>query len=124
MCTLPQDWENVKHNCQNLGGILAKIESADESQFLKTHILADAFDLFWIGLSDSLNEGEWKWTDGTELTGYTNWEGDQPNDYNNQDCGAILEGWRLRWYYGWYYYDATWFDDTCSEAKGFICEKL
>ena len=43
----------------------------------------------------------------------------QPNNYNNQDCGAIIEGWR-----GWHYYDATWFDDSCSEAKGFICEKI
>ena len=102
-----------------MGGILAKIESADESQFLKTHILASTIDLYWIGLSDSLNEGEWKWTDGTELSGYTNWESNQPNNYNNQDCGAIIEGWR--W---WHYYDATWFDDSCSEAKGFICEKL
>ena len=73
------------------------ISSSEENQFTKTEILADTSALHWIGLSDSHNEGEWKWTDGTELAGYTNRESGQPNDYNNEGSPGIVEGWYSHW---------------------------
>ncbi|CAB1322942.1 unnamed protein product, partial [Coregonus sp. 'balchen'] len=45
----------------------------------------------WIGLTDSVAEGTWKWVDGTPLT--TTYCGDgQPNSWKEteQDCGELL----------------------------------
>ena len=95
-----------------------KIETADENDFINEKFLADSTD-YWIGLTDADTENDWKWSDGTELTGYTNWMSNQPNDYNNQDCGGIRKG-----HFFSKDYDGEWHDDTCSAAKekGFICE--
>ena len=104
---------NAKVNCQNVGAKLVKIETEDENQFIKTEYLSRR-DLYWIGLSDSVKEGEWKWTDQTGLIGYANWRKDQPNNYDDQDCVAIVNGW---------YFNAEWNDDFCSKQLGYICEK-
>jgi len=97
--------------------MLVKIDSAEENDFIKSKYLNGTVD-YWIGLSDSVNEGTWKWIDGTGLTRFINWKSDQPNNMNDQDCGAI----RMGEHYN-SYFDAEWHDSDCSSSKGFICEK-
>ena len=89
-----------------------KIESAEENDFIKRIFLTGKVS-YWIGLTDSAKEGNWKWTDGTGLTGYKNWGTNQPGgSIYGEDCGAILMQ----------YDDAEWHDYGCSVKKGFICE--
>ena len=112
-------WSYARLNCQNFGGELVKIESEDENQFIKTEFLSGGGGRYWIGLSDLGNEGDWRWTDGTEITGYEKWRSGQPNNHeDNQHCGAILKG----NYYG-ANYDAEWNDEKCSLTLDYICEK-
>ena len=105
-----QRWKNAKLNCQKFGSMLVKIDSDKESKFLEEKYLRKGRRRYWIGLSD-FDEGEWIWTDGTRLTGYTNWEKGQPNDYGNQDCGVIKS-------------NAKWGDNKCWLQLGYICEKF
>ena len=93
-----------------------KIESEDENQFIKTEYLS-AGGRYWIGLSDLDDNGKWEWTDGTGLTGYTNWGRGQPNISNRQQCITIQ---RVN-HNGWY--DGEWNDYYCSGKFGYICEK-
>lgn len=97
-----------------------KIESLEENDFIKANYLTGG-GKYWIGLSDSETEGDWKWADGTKLSEYTNWGPQQPNDNStkaNQDCVDIrLGSYRNR------SYDGEWNDVHCSKTKGFICEK-
>ena len=104
-------------NCQNAGGKLVKIETEEESRFITSKYFRNK-GRYWIGLSDSLKEKEWRWTDGTRLTGYENWRSGRPNNFFNQDCAAILKG-----RYHLVYFNAKWNDEDCSLKLGYICEK-
>uniref|UniRef100_A0A673Y9U1 CD209 antigen-like n=1 Tax=Salmo trutta TaxID=8032 RepID=A0A673Y9U1_SALTR len=67
----------------------------------------------WIGLTDSVTEGTWKWVDGTSLTtGY--WGAGQPDDSGQEDCVEI--------HYGEDDPVKTWNDDKCDTNHIWICE--
>ena len=79
-----------KSPCRGLGAEFVKIESQAETEFINVTFLASR-KMMWIGLTDIVNEGYWKWSDGSSLRGYTNWENNQPNNIRgNQQCVAII----------------------------------
>jgi len=97
--------------------VLVKIDSADENEFIKTEYLTGTVD-YWIGLSDSINEGTWKWADWTVLTGYINWFPGEPNGGTSENCVGIRMG-----QHGGNLYDAQWHDISCYNIpRSFICE--
>ncbi|XP_051259622.1 C-type lectin domain family 17, member A-like isoform X2 [Dicentrarchus labrax] len=57
-------WEEGRQDCRERGADLVIIDSSEEQEFLTKNIRKDT----WIGLTDRVNEGTWKWTDGTPLT--------------------------------------------------------
>jgi hypothetical protein len=72
-------WTNARTNCSNMGGHLVTITSSGEQNFL--------FNLWpsgWIGLTDEVNEGTWRWVTG-ETYSYTNWNSGEPNNAGNED---------------------------------------
>ena len=110
-----RNWTDAKTICNANNAQLVNIASADENHFIKMEFLKENVDC-WIGLTDSETEGIWKWSNGATLTGYTNWGNGQPNDYNGQDCGGIMNG-----ILG---YNGEWHDNTCSFERWFICELI
>lgn len=47
----------------------------------------------WIGLSDTLHEGKFAWSDGVSPVLYTNWGEKEPNNVDGQvrnDCCVVL----------------------------------
>jgi hypothetical protein len=72
-------WTTARTNCSNMGGHLVTITSSGEQNFL--------FNLWpsgWIGLTDEVNEGTWRWVTG-ETYSYTNWNPGEPNNAGNED---------------------------------------
>ncbi|CAH3196636.1 unnamed protein product, partial [Porites evermanni] len=68
LVTPSKTWENAKRECEKRYAKLVKVESREENDFIKTLLLpTDKDGNYWIGLSDSDNEGDWMWTDGTQL---------------------------------------------------------
>jgi len=115
--TTAKTWFNAEAACLNNDALLVKIESVNENEFIKTEYLTATVD-YWIGLSDSVNEGSWKWRDGTELTGYTNWFPGEPTNGTDEDCVGIRMG-----QHGGNLYDAQWHDISCYNIpRSFICE--
>ena len=115
-------WGKAKEECEKCQAGLVKVESSEENDFIKTELLpTDKDGGYWIGLSDSDNEGDWMWTDGTQLDsdGYQNWGDKQPknNENNNEDCVVM----RIRKDHPDHY--GKWHDLPCSSEKKFICEK-
>ena len=109
-----KNWNDAESICNSNIAQLVSIGSADENDFIKRKFLTGNPD-YWIGLTDTETEGAWKWTNGATLHGYTNWSGNQPNGYNQQNCGAIIGGTD---------FTGRWLDASCSANKGFICELI
>ncbi|KAG9329496.1 hypothetical protein JZ751_004448 [Albula glossodonta] len=100
-------WSESRQYCRDKGADLVIINNEEEQTFLQN------FGHTWIGLTDSENEGTWKWVDGTTLTtGY--WSFKQPDNWYNEDCAAIQPK------------DGTlqsWNDRFCSDRIQWVCEK-
>uniref|UniRef100_A0A8C7SG77 C-type lectin domain-containing protein n=1 Tax=Oncorhynchus mykiss TaxID=8022 RepID=A0A8C7SG77_ONCMY len=110
LSTETKTWEKSRQDCQGRGADLVIINSREEQTFLfNLHLRA------WIGLTDSVTEGIWKWVDGTPLTtGY--WGKGQPDNYGQEDCAEI--------YFRKDDPVTTWNDGKCGANNSWICEKV
>ena len=81
-------WTAARQNCVSMGGYLVTITSAAENSFI--------FNLWpsgWIGLTDEVNEGQWRWVTG-ETYSYSSWNGGEPNNAGNEDYVQFVGGGR------------------------------
>jgi len=79
-------WSVAKQNCINMGGYLVTVTSAAENSFI--------FGLWpsgWIGLTDEITEGQWRWVTG-ETYSYTSWNPGEPNNAGNEDYVQFVGG--------------------------------
>ena len=72
-------WSTARSNCQAMGGYLVTITSAGENNFV-----FNTWPSGWIGLTDEVNEGTWRWVTG-ETYSYSNWNSGEPNNAGNED---------------------------------------
>jgi len=72
-------WTTARTNCANMGGHLVTITSSGEQNFLYA-----LWPSGWIGLTDEVAEGTWRWVTG-ETYSYTNWNNGEPNNSGNED---------------------------------------
>ncbi|XP_071011327.1 CD209 antigen-like protein C [Oncorhynchus clarkii lewisi] len=68
-------WMQSSEECQEFGADLVIINSKEEQVFING--LYQTKNNVWIGLTDSVTEGTWKWVDGTPLT-TANWRQGRP----------------------------------------------
>ncbi|NCS30372.1 MAG: hypothetical protein GPJ18_18240 [Microcystis aeruginosa F13-15] len=75
--TPARDWSGAQAIAQSAGGNLVTINNQDEQNWLfqryKSYV--------WIGLSDHIQEGVWRWVSGEPVT-YTNWLPNQPDNWD------------------------------------------
>lgn len=79
-------WTDARTACSNMGGYLVTVTSAAENNFI--------FGLWpsgWIGLTDEVNEGVWRWVTG-EPYSYSSWNPGEPNNSNNEDYIQFVGG--------------------------------
>ncbi|XP_073801012.1 uncharacterized protein isoform X2 [Danio rerio] len=82
------DWSSSRNRCLDLGGGLVIINSHKEQETLAKHVRTVGLNaLFWIGLTDSQTEGDWRWVDDTNLQ-RSFW--DKPPD-DNKDANPLGE---------------------------------
>ncbi|MBD2140507.1 hypothetical protein H6F39_03715 [Anabaena sp. FACHB-1250] len=75
-------WTQAQAQAVTLGGNLVTVNDAAESEFLVNTF--GGTEKLWIGLTDEVTEGTFKWANGEAVT-YTNWSPGEPNDANNED---------------------------------------
>uniref|UniRef100_A0A3P8TF34 C-type lectin domain-containing protein n=1 Tax=Amphiprion percula TaxID=161767 RepID=A0A3P8TF34_AMPPE len=99
-------WEKSRNKCRDKGGDLVKIDGRNEQinfhqlvqSFLERRlreVMIDDADKFWIGLTDSEEEGQWLWVDGSPLD-ESFWGHYQPDnwiweDLKGEDCVRMGE---------------------------------
>ncbi|KAK2865583.1 hypothetical protein Q7C36_001639 [Tachysurus vachellii] len=112
-----KNWFESRAECRNKGTDLVIIKSREEQDFVDALRSGKSA---WIGLSDQVTEGTWKWVDNTSLnTSY--WWSQEPNNFNDEDCAEIAtvpdDGRpptnKLN----------TWNDNSCRSSLFWICEK-
>ena len=73
-------------------------------------------DNYWLGISDAVNEGEWR-TDKGDLQTYFNWatvdNWVQPDDYGNGQHYVVTGG--------YYAPDGTWDDTYSTSERSLLC---
>ncbi|MFM6266539.1 MAG: C-type lectin domain-containing protein, partial [Dolichospermum sp.] len=70
------------------------VNDAAENQFLVNTF--GSTERLWIGLTDEVTEGTFKWANGEAVT-YTNWAPGQPDDANNEDYVEFNFGGAGKW---------------------------
>ncbi len=75
-------WAQADAAAKALGGHLLTISNLQENQ------LFQGLGQHWIGFTDQVVEGTWRWVTG-ETNAYTNWHSGQPDNSGNQDFATI-----------------------------------
>ncbi|XP_058626522.1 CD209 antigen-like protein E isoform X2 [Onychostoma macrolepis] len=100
-----KSWTESRRYCTERGADLIIINNREEQDFVKN---ISGYAHVWIGLTDSDEEGTWKWVDGSTLNSGFWWPG-KPNYYTgNEDCALSYISW--------------WYDYSCYSAFKWICE--
>ncbi|XP_071264260.1 receptor-type tyrosine-protein phosphatase H-like isoform X4 [Salvelinus alpinus] len=111
LSTEKKTWEKSRQDCLERGADLVIINSEEEQTFINGF---ESVKWVWIGLTDSVTEGTWKWVDGTPLTTPRYWWRGEPDGGTDQNCVEI-------------YYTSSgqgvWRDLGCSFSQEWICEK-
>jgi hypothetical protein len=77
--TSSMTWTDARQACLNMGGHLVTVTTPAENNFI--------FNLWpngWIGLTDEVNEGVWRWVTG-ETYSWGNWNSGEPNNAGDED---------------------------------------
>ncbi|XP_042172311.1 C-type lectin domain family 6 member A-like [Oncorhynchus tshawytscha] len=111
LSTERKSWEESSQDCLERGADLVIINSEEEQTFINGF---ESVTFAWIGLTDSVTEGTWKWVDGTPLTTPSYWGRRHPNAGTYHNCG-------------FHYYVSSghgvWWSFDCSSSQQWICEK-
>ncbi len=118
-------WSDAKRTCQNLGGDLAIIRSADENNFIydlmKKQKTVTAWGV-WLGFIRKA-DNKFYWIDDTPLAGqYSAWGSGEPNTLSEK-CGCMFGATNPR-------YQGKWNDLACDvkeshlkHAPSVLCKK-
>jgi len=83
-------WTQAQAQAVSFGGNLVTVNDAAENQFL---VNTFGTERLWIGLTDEVVEGQFKWVNGEAFT-YNSWDFGQPDDFRDQekDGGVYRNG--------------------------------
>ena len=101
-------WWEAKFACDDIGGELVVITTAQENEFVRRMAKGN---LIWLGGTDEFEEGTWTWDNG-EAFKMKNWDAGQPSAASGHNF-LILNGKNGKWA------DTT---DFSGKVKGYVCE--
>jgi hypothetical protein len=112
-------WHEAQSRCEELGGHLAIIESAEENAFVAGLIAEAGWEDAWIGITDEAEEGTWLTVRG-ETIDYTHWYDKQPNNKPPGEHYALITNRIVGQPVGWRWCDQP--AEPTQHQPGFVCE--
>ena len=113
-----RSWRDARAACQREGLQLASVQSASENDLLLAVADKSWWDNsgMWISGTDAASEGNWTWSPSGTALSYTNWDVDQPNEFEqvDQDCILVHPKRHPR--------PGTWNDRECDAEYWYVCE--
>ncbi|KAK2488398.1 hypothetical protein MC885_021361 [Smutsia gigantea] len=111
--TNTMSWASSLKNCSNMGAHLVVINTQEEQEFLSR--AKPKKKEFYIGLTDQVIEGQWRWVDDTPFTeSLSFWDVGEPNNIVAvEDCATIRDSSNPR---------QNWNDVPCFFNMFRICE--
>lgn len=73
-------WTEAKEKCEVIGGHLVTITTQEEQEIVESIIKNGTKSCYWLGGTDEIAEGQWKWITGEEFK-YTHWAKDMPDNF-------------------------------------------
>ncbi|XP_077966862.1 uncharacterized protein LOC144420900 [Styela clava] len=95
--TTAYTWSEAKSFCATIGSSLVQLDvSSIQNDVLTTVRNSGSTNLYWIGATDEVSEGHWKWVDGSSAS-ITSWNLDskEPNGGNRENYLAIDKNGKL-----------------------------
>ncbi|CAB4021953.1 Zinc metallo ase nas-6 [Paramuricea clavata] len=106
-------WTSARADCKRKKSDLLSIASSDEQWFVRNELMAETkYYELWMGYNDLRREGQWAWSDRSEVN-FNNWGGGDPNNggrRKNEDCGVLKP-------------DGKWNDFPCNHRFMYICKR-
>ncbi|XP_025027798.1 macrophage mannose receptor 1-like [Python bivittatus] len=102
----PGTWEVANQSCTSMGFHLVMINSIEEKGHVTTIMKTPAC---WIGLTDQVLEGDWKWVDGTRVEHDNSYWHHEPNGGKGENC-ALMQ-------------NSLWYDHQCKDNFHWVCER-
>ncbi|XP_061907920.1 galactose-specific lectin nattectin-like [Entelurus aequoreus] len=108
----PATFAEAEAACQAIDGNLASLRNSLENA-LAYQLVKDAnsgaIPDTWIGLFDSVDEGNFFWVDGSKSS-FRNFRSGQPDDFEGaEDCVEIHR------------VEERWNDDGCGDSRAYLC---
>ncbi|NXV11484.1 MRC1 protein, partial [Cepphus grylle] len=104
-------FSEAKKTCERSSGYLTSIGDRYEQAYLTSLVGLSSEKYFWIGLSDTEEQGMFKWATGEGVL-YTNWNAAMPG--NEAGCVALRTGNAA----------GLWDVQNCEVKAKFLCKKL
>ncbi|KAL6490967.1 hypothetical protein MHYP_G00013120 [Metynnis hypsauchen] len=83
-------WTASRDACVTAGGDLVIISSLEEQDFIKRSKPGVGEQRYWVGLTDAVKEGDWRWLDGTRLSETPKyWTGNEPDNWEGENCAVM-----------------------------------
>ncbi|XP_067862378.1 C-type lectin domain family 10 member A-like [Heptranchias perlo] len=103
-------FEEARAFCQSSQSNIVVINNMTEQDFLAKRAQSQ---YYWIGLTDLIKEGVWRWEDGTSYSSTPiRWKPGQPDNFRkNEHCVHLVS-------------EGLWNDDNCLTKYKYICEKI
>ncbi|KAK2531290.1 macrophage mannose receptor 1 [Columba livia] len=108
---LPATFSEAKQICEKNKGYLATVRDRYEQAFLTSVIGFNPAKYFWIGLSDTEEQGTFRWASGDPVT-FTHWNAGMPG--GESGCVAMITGTSA----------GLWDVLNCEETNMFLCKQL
>ena len=100
-----KSYVNAAAECAKLSAVLAMPKTQEQNDKVAAQRPGPKTNI-WIGLSDTVTEGDFKWADGGSLDGWTNWK-TKANLFKGKGCAMM---------------QAKWWDMKCTKPQPYVCQ--